>query len=135
MQILRNGNKKKELFKKNMNENNLLVKFSSQKIRKDLQSFEIGNTIQIDYRIVEEDKERIQPFVGLVIALHRGANNLNATFTVRKEIREFAVERTFPLHSPKIEKITILKKGKVRRAKLYYIRKLSGKAARLNEKK
>ena len=118
-----------------MSENSLLVKFSKQKLREDLQPFEIGNTIQVDYRIVEEDKERIQPFVGLVIASHRGAKNLNATFTVRKEVREFAVERTFPLHSPKIEKITILKRGKVRRAKLYYMRKLSGKAARLNEKK
>ncbi len=113
----------------------LLTKFSSQWIRKDLPRFEVGNTVQIDYRIVEEDKERIQPFVGLVIAFHRGFNNLDATFTVRKEVREFAVERKFALHSPRIDKITVLKKGYVRRAKLYYMRKLSGKAARLSEKK
>jgi large subunit ribosomal protein L19 len=118
-----------------MAENGLMQRFSNPKIRKDLPKFEVGNTVQVDYRIAEEDKERVQPFVGVIIAFHRGMNNLNATFTVRKEIREFAVERKFALHSPKIEKITVLKKGVVRRAKLYYMRKLSGKAARLNEKK
>ena len=118
-----------------MKYNNLLQEFSKQRIRTDISKFEIGNTIQVDYRILEEDKERIQSFVGLVIAFHRGFKNLNASFTVRKEIREFAVERQFPLHSPKIEKITVLKKGNVRRAALYYMRNLSGKAARLSEKK
>lgn len=97
--------------------------------------FEVGNIIKINYRIVEGEKERIQPFIGVVISFHRGFNNISATFTVRKEDRGFAVERKFALYSPKIESITILKRGVVRRAKLYYLKKLTGKAARLREKK
>ena len=115
--------------------NPLLQKFSQNLLQKDITKFEIGSTVKVNYRIIEGDKERIQPFVGVVIALHRGFNNLNATFTVRKESRGFAVERKFSLHSPKIESIVVQKRGVVRRAKLYYLRKLSGKASRLSEKK
>ena len=95
---------------------------------------EIGSTVQVNYRIVEGEKQRVQPFVGVVIAIHRGFNNLNGTFTVRRENRGFVVERNFPTHSPNIDSIKILKRGVVRRAKLYYLNKLSGKSARLKDK-
>ncbi len=114
--------------------NQIIKDFSKKLIREDLQKFEIGNTVQVNYRIVEGEKSRVQPFVGVVTAIHRGFNNLNATFSVRRENRGFVVERKFPTHSPNIDSIKILKKGIVRRAKLYYLNKLSGKSARLADK-
>ncbi len=114
--------------------NPILQNFSKKLIREDLLKFEVGNTVQVNYRIVEGEKQRVQPFVGVVIAIHRGFNNLNGTFTVRRENRGFVVERKFPTHSPNIDSIKILKRGVVRRAKLYYLNKLSGKSARLADK-
>ena len=97
-------------------------------------NIQVGNTIKVMYRIVEGEKERIQPFIGVVIRKHRGDQNNKASFTVRKVIQGYGVERTFPLHSPRIESIEVQKVGKVRKAKLYYLRSRRGKAARLREK-
>ena len=94
--------------------------------------FSAGDTIKVDVKIVEGDKERIQAFEGLCIA--RSGGGLNESFTVRKISYGEGVERIFPIFSPKIAGITILKKGKVRRAKLYYLRDRRGKSARIVEK-
>ena len=104
-----------------------------QKPRTDLPDFRTGDHIKVFVSIIEGDKERIQPFEGDVISV-RGAG-LNRTFTVRKISSGVGVERKFRFDSPKISKIEILKKGNVRRAKLYYLRNLSGKAARIRDKK
>ena len=102
-------------------------------IRKDFPQFRAGDHIKVHVRVIEGDKERIQPFEGDVINI-RGAG-LNRTFTMRKISSGVGVERTFRLNSPKIAKIELLKQGDVRRAKLYYLRNLSGKAARIKSKK
>ena len=94
--------------------------------------FSVGDTIKVDVKIVEGDKERIQAFEGLCIA--RCGGGLNESFTVRKISYGEGVERIFPIFSPKIAGITVLKKGKVRRAKLYYLRDRRGKSARIVEK-
>ena len=94
--------------------------------------FNAGDTIKVDVKIVEGDKERIQAFEGLCIA--RSGGGLNESFTVRKISYGEGVERIFPIFSPKIAGITVLKKGKVRRAKLYYLRDRRGKSARIVEK-
>ena len=93
-----------------------------------------GYTVRVEYRIVEGDKERVQPFIGVIIRIRRGERNNEGTFTVRKVTQGHGVERIFPLQSPRIEKIEVMKKGHVRRAKLYYLRNRKGKAARLREK-
>jgi len=93
----------------------------------DIPDFRVGDTVRVYYRVIEGNKERIQPFEGLVIRFQ--GSGLNRNFTVRKESYGVGIERTFPLYSPKLEKIEIIKFGKVRRAKLYYIRQLSGKTA------
>ncbi|HLA69437.1 MAG TPA: 50S ribosomal protein L19 [Bacteroidota bacterium] len=95
-------------------------------LRKDIPDFKTGDTINVHVRVVEGDKERIQQFQGVVIG-RRGAG-LNMTFTVRKVSDGVGVERIFPLHSPRIAKIERLKEGRVRRAKLYYLRDLAAKA-------
>ncbi len=94
--------------------------------------FNPGDHIRVHVRVIEGDKERIQPFEGDVISI-RGAG-LNKTFTVRKISSGVGVERIFPLNSPKIAKVDLVKQGNVRRAKLYYLRNLSGKAARIKSK-
>jgi large subunit ribosomal protein L19 len=101
--------------------------------RTDLSEFRTGDHIKVYVSIIEGDKERIQPFEGDVISV-RG-NGLNKSFTVRKISSGVGVERIFRFNSPKISKIEILKKGNVRRAKLYYLRSLSGKAARIKDKR
>lgn len=101
-------------------------------IKTDLPNFNPGDHIRVHVRVIEGDKERVQPFEGDVINI-RGAG-INKTFTVRKISSGVGVERIFPFFSPKIAKIEILKEGNVRRAKLYYLRKLSGKAARIKSK-
>ncbi len=93
--------------------------------------FRSGDTVQVHFKISEGDKERIQVFEGLVIKRQQGG--ANSTFTVRKISYGVGVERIFPLYSPKIDKIKVLEKGKVRRAKLYYLRGLQGKKARIEE--
>lgn len=105
----------------------------SEQIRTDLPNFKVGDRIKVYVRVVEGEKERIQPFEGDVISI-RGIG-LNKTFTVRKIASGVGVERIFPFNSPKISKIEIIKEGSVRRAKLYYLRNLSGKAAKIKSKK
>jgi large subunit ribosomal protein L19 len=104
-----------------------------EQIRTDLPNFNVGDRIKVYVRVIEGEKERIQPFEGDVINI-RGTG-LNKTFTVRKISSGVGVERIFPYNSPKIAKIEIIKEGSVRRAKLFYLRKLSGKAAKIKSKK
>ncbi len=112
---------------------NVLKAFTQDQLNKNIPEFKAGDDVAVHYKIIEGDKERIQIFKGLVIK--RNGKNINSTFTVRKISGGIGVERIFPLHSPKIAKIEVTRKGKVRRSKLYYIRKLKGKAARIEEQK
>jgi large subunit ribosomal protein L19 len=109
--------------------NSVIRKIEERSLRKDIPEFRVGDSLRLQVRVVEGEKERIQPFEGIVIKINRGGNR--ATFTVRKVSYGIGVERIFPLHSPRLEKIQVLTRGKVRRARLYYLRKLSGKAARV----
>ncbi len=109
--------------------NSVIRKIEERALRKDLPEFRVGDTVKLQVKVIEGEKERIQPFEGIVIRINRGGNR--ATFTVRKVSYGIGVERIFPLHSPRIEKIQVLSRGKVRRARLYYLRDLSGKAARV----
>ena len=102
-------------------------------LRKDLPPFKPGDTIKVQVKVVEGDKERLQAFEG--ICIRRRGTGLSATFTVRKVTYGVGVERTFPSHSPSIDRVEILRQGLVRRAKLYYLRKLRGKAARIKERR
>ena len=111
----------------------LIQKIEQEQMRKDVPAFRAGDTVRVHVKIKEGDKERIQAFEGTVIRLRRGG--ANATFTVRKISFGQGVERIFPLHSPVIEKIEFVRSGRVRRAKLYYLRKLKGRAARIREAK
>jgi len=112
---------------------NLLRELEKSQLRSDLPAFKAGDTVRVFLRIREGEKERVQYFEGIVIGFHR--NGASTTFKVRKESYGVGVERTFPLHSPLIEKIVVKKKGDVRRAKLFFLRKVSGKKARIREKK
>ncbi|MDH7603860.1 MAG: 50S ribosomal protein L19 [Melioribacter sp.] len=109
-----------------------LKEITENQMRTDLPSFKAGDHIRVHVRVIEGDKERIQPFEGDVINI-RGTG-LSKTFTVRKISSGVGVERIFPYNSPKIAKIEVLREGKVRRAKLFYLRKLSGKAAKIKDK-
>ena len=102
-------------------------------LKTDLPNIEIGDTVDVHQRILEGQKERVQIFNGVVIA--RRGGGMNAMFTVRRIVQGEGVERIFPLHSPKIAKIEVKRTGRVRRAKLYYLRKRVGKATRLRERK
>ena len=95
--------------------------------------FEIGDTVRVHYRIIEGTRERIQVYEGIVIAIDN--KGISKTFTVRKISFDVGVERIFPVFSPKIAKIEVVRKGKVRRAKLYYLRELKGKATKIKEKR
>jgi len=110
--------------------NAIIRKLEERELRKDIPEFRVGDTVRLQVKVVEGEKERIQSFEGVVIKMNRGANR--ATFTVRKISYGVGVERIFPLHSPRIEKIQVLSRGKVRRARLYYLRERSGKAARIS---
>lgn len=110
----------------------LIEKLESQYLRTDLPQFRVGDTVSVHYRIVEGEKTRIQLFKGLVIKRHRAG--ARSTFTVRKNSFGIGVERTFVLHSPRIEKIEIEARGIVRRARLFYLRNLTGKKARVRAK-
>jgi len=110
---------------------NAIDKIESEQLKKNVPSFKAGDTVRVHLKIKEGTKERIQVFEGLVISKKHGG--IRETFMVRKVSFGIGVERIFPLHSSRIEKIDIIKRGKVRRAKLYYLRKLKGKAARIKE--
>ena len=102
-------------------------------MRLDLPDFAAGDTVKVHVKIKEGEKERIQVFQGVVISKRKGTTN--ATFTVRKVSYGIGVERIFPLHSPIISKIEVVTRGRVRRSKIYYLRKLRGKAARIKERR
>ena len=106
-----------------------LAAATANQLKDDIPEFKAGDTVEIDFRIIEGAKERIQKFKGIVIA--RKGSGVTETFTVRKISSGFGVERIFPLHSPKIKALRRLSIGRVRRAKLYYLRNLTGKAARI----
>ena len=110
---------------------NALEKVEQSQMKQNLPAFKPGDTVRVHVKIKEGDKERIQVFEGTVIGQRRARNH--STFTVRKISFGQGVERIFPLHSPVIDKIEIMRSSRVRRAKLYYLRKLRGKAARLRE--
>ena len=104
-----------------------------EQLRTDLQDFRVGDTVKVHVKIVEGEKERVQPFEGVVIRKKKGG--IRSSFTVRKISYGIGVERVFPLHSPRIERIDVISRGKVRRAKLFYLRSLKGKAARIKGQK
>ena len=110
--------------------NSVIKKVEERGLRKDLPEFRVGDTVRVHVKVVEGEKERVQAFEGVVIKINRGGNR--AAFTVRKVSYGVGVERIFPVHSPRIDKLQVLSRGKVRRARLYYLRELSGKAARLD---
>ena len=114
-----------------MSNHKLIEAVTKSQLRTDLPSFRPGDTLKVHVRIIEGTRERIQVFEGVVIK--RRGGGISETFTVRKISSGVGVERTFPLHTPKIEKIEVKRRGKVRRAKLYYLRSLRGKAARIQE--
>ena len=109
----------------------LMQAVEEKHLKKDLPGFRPGDTVRVQVKVVEGDKERLQAFEG--ICIRRRGGGLSATFTVRKVTYGVGVERTFPLHSPSVDRIEVLRQGQVRRAKLYYLRKLRGKAARIKE--
>ena len=110
-----------------------LASIEREGLRDDLPRFDAGDTVRVMVRVREGEKERLQAFEGNVIA--RRGGGISETFTVRKVSAGVGVERIFPLHSPSVASIELIRRGRVRRAKLYYLRKLSGKAARIREKR
>jgi large subunit ribosomal protein L19 len=104
-----------------------------EQMRMDMPDFSPGDTVKVHVKIKEGDKERVQVFQGVVVSKRKGG--MNATFTVRKVSYGVGVERIFPFHSPVIDHIELVTKGRVRRAKIYYLRRLHGKAARIREKR
>ncbi len=115
-----------------MSINPLIEKVTNSQLRDDIPEFRPGDTVRVHALIVEGERERVQLFEGLVIK--RRGQGISETYTVRKMSSGVGVERTFPVHSPRVAKLEVIRKGKVRRAKLYYIRNLSGKAARIKER-
>jgi len=110
-----------------------LKQLEKEMMRLDLPEFAPGDTVKVHVKIKEGEKERIQVFQGVVISKRKGTTS--ATFTVRKVSYGVGVERVFPMHSPIIDKIEVVTRGRVRRAKIYYLRKLRGKAARIKERR
>ncbi|MFD0698408.1 50S ribosomal protein L19 [Paenibacillus sp. GCM10027628] len=110
---------------------NLIQEITKEQLRTDIPNFRPGDTLKVHVKVIEGSRERIQLFEGVVIK--RRGGGISETFTVRKISYGVGVERTFPFHSPKIDKIEVARRGKVRRAKLYYLRGLRGKAARIKE--
>ena len=109
----------------------LIEEITKEQLKTDLPTFRPGDTVRVHVNIVEGTRERVQVFEGVVIK--RRGGGISETFTVRKISYGVGVEHTFPLHTPKIAKIEVMRRGKVRRAKLYYLRELRGKAARIKE--
>ena len=112
---------------------NKIHEATQEYLKKDIPDFDTGDTLVVSVLVREGNKERVQNFEGVVIGRKAG-NSLDATFTVRKISNGIGVERIFPFHSPNLETIKVVKRGKVRRAKLYYLRNLKGKAARIKER-
>ena len=112
---------------------NIINVIEQEQLRADIPAFRAGDTVRVHVKVVEGTRERIQVFEGLVI--NRQGGSVRETFTVRRIASGVGVERTFPLHSPRLAKIEVMRHGVVRRAKLYYLRNLTGKAARIREKR
>ena len=112
---------------------NIINVIEQEQLRADIPAFRAGDTVRVHVKVVEGTRERIQIFEGLVI--NRQGGSVRETFTVRRIASGVGVERTFPLHSPRLAKIEVMRRGVVRRAKLYYLRNLTGKAARIREKR
>jgi len=110
----------------------IIDRINQEQMRQDLPTFRPGDTIKVHIRIIEGNKERVQIFQGVVIKYKRGT--MDATYTVRKISHGVGVEKTFALHNPRIEKIEVVTRGRVRRSRLYYLRNLRGKAARIRER-
>ncbi|MBG9455155.1 50S ribosomal protein L19 [Lysinibacillus sphaericus] len=110
---------------------NIITEITKAQLRTDLPSFRPGDTVKVHVKVVEGTRERVQVYEGVVIK--RRGGGISETFTVRKISYGVGVERTFPVHTPKIANLEVVRRGKVRRAKLYYLRNLRGKAARIKE--
>ena len=110
---------------------NIIEQIEKENLKAEVPVFSVGDTVKVSVKVIEGTKERIQAFEGIVIAKKNGG--IRETFTVRRISYGIGVERTFPVHSPKVAKIDVIKRGKVRRAKLYYLRNLTGKAAKVKE--
>ena len=111
----------------------IIKSIEQESLRKDVPEFRVGDTVKVYFKVIEGNKERIQAYEGVVIARKHGG--LSETFTVRRISSGIGVERTFPLHSPKIDKVEVVRHGSVRRAKLYYLRERTGKPAKIKEAK
>lgn len=114
-----------------MSQNMLIAELESEQLKQDIPDFGPGDTVKVQVRVSEGGRERIQAFEGVVI--RRAHDGARASFTVRRISHAIGVERTFPVHSPRLEKIEVLRRGKVRRAKLYYLRSRVGKHTRIKE--
>lgn len=112
---------------------NIIDRLEKEQLRKDIPTFKAGDTLKVHVKITEGDKQRIQIFEG--VCIKRVNSGIGSSYTVRKMSGSVGVERIFPLHSPNVEKVELVRVGKVRRAKLYYLRNLRGKAARIAEKR
>ena len=115
-----------------MNANEIIRNIEAAELKSEVTDFQVGDTVKVYGRIVEGNRTRTQVFEGTVIKRQGGSNR--ETFTVRKSSNGVGVEKTWPLHSPNVEKIEVVRKGKVRRAKLYYLRELTGKKAKVKER-
>ncbi len=111
----------------------IIKMIEQEQLRDDLPEFNVGDTVQVHYKVIEGNRERIQVFEGIVIKIQGGG--ARKTFTVRRLSYGVGVERTFPIHSPRIDKIVVTRKGKVRRARLFYLRDRQGKSAKVKEKR
>ncbi len=112
--------------------NEIIKAIEMEQLRTDIPEFAVGDTVRVQVKVVEGTRERLQAFEGTVIARRNGGNR--ETFTVRRVSYGIGVERTFPLHSPRVDSIKVVRRGKVRRAKLYYLRDRVGKAAKVKER-
>ena len=113
--------------------NEIIRSIEAKQIRSDLPAFNVGDTVRVWVKVVEGNRERLQAFEGTVIAKRNGG--IRETFTVRRVSYGIGVERTFPIHSPRVDHVDLIRRGKVRRAKLYYLRSRQGKAAKIKEVK
>jgi len=116
-----------------MNKQAVIKSIEAEQVKSDLPEFRAGDTVKVQVRVIEGDKERLQAFQGVVI--QKRGRGIGSSFTVRKISGGVGVERIFPLHSPNIANVSVLKKGDVRRAKLFYLRNLTGKAAKVAQKR
>lgn len=110
----------------------IIKSIEQESLRSDVPQFNVGDTVRVLFKVIEGNKERIQAYEGVVISRKHGG--LRETFTVRRISSGIGVERAFPIHSPKIEKVIVVRQGKVRRAKLYYLRERTGKAAKIKDR-